>query len=310
MQIELANPRGFCAGVERAIQTVEEALTRYGIPIYVRHAVVHNRSVVENLSERGVVFVEDLDEVPDKATVILSAHGVSRAVIKESSRRRLNVYDATCPLVTKVHAEVRRFRSEGKEVVMIGHAGHPEVEGTLGQCDSGIYLVEDLNGVNELQVTNPASLAYVTQTTLSVDDTTRIVTALRMRFPAIDGPRKGDICYATQNRQDAIRSIAQRADVVLVLGSPTSSNSNRLREVAAESGADAHLIDDVSEIQPEWLEGCELVGVTAGASAPESLVVDVIDQLVVLGGELVTAIAREDEGVTFSVPVPRGNRQL
>ena len=308
MQIELANPRGFCAGVERAIQTVEEALTRYGIPIYVRHAVVHNRSVVADLSERGVVFVEDLDEVPDKATVILSAHGVSRAVIKESSRRRLNVYDATCPLVTKVHAEVRRFRSEGKEVVMIGHAGHPEVEGTLGQCDSGIYLVEDLNGVNELQVKNPASLAYVTQTTLSVDDTTRIVRALRMRFPAIDGPRKGDICYATQNRQDAIRSIAQRADVVLVLGSPTSSNSNRLREVAAESGADAHLIDDVSEIQPEWLEGCELVGVTAGASAPESLVVDVIDQLVVLGGELVTAIAREDEGVTFSVPVPRGNR--
>ena len=310
MQIELANPRGFCAGVERAIQTVEEALTRYGIPIYVRHAVVHNRAVVADLSERGVIFVEDLDEVPDKATVILSAHGVSRAVIKESSRRRLNVYDATCPLVTKVHAEVRRFRSEGKEVVMIGHAGHPEVEGTLGQCDSGIYLVEDLNGVNELQVKNPASLAYVTQTTLSVDDTTRIVTALRMRFPAIDGPRKGDICYATQNRQDAIRSIAQRADVVLVLGSPTSSNSNRLREVAAESGADAHLIDDVSEIQPEWLEGCELVGVTAGASAPESLVVDVIDQLVVLGGELVTAIAREDEGVTFSVPVPRGNRQL
>ena len=310
MQIELANPRGFCAGVERAIQTVEEALTRYGIPIYVRHAVVHNRSVVADLSERGVIFVEDLDEVPDKATVILSAHGVSRAVIEESSRRRLNVYDATCPLVTKVHAEVRRFRSEGKEVVMIGHAGHPEVEGTLGQCDSGIYLVEDLNGVNELQVKNPASLAYVTQTTLSVDDTTRIVTALRMRFPAIDGPRKGDICYATQNRQDAIRSIAQRADVVLVLGSPTSSNSNRLREVAAESGADAHLIDDVSEIQPEWLEGCELVGVTAGASAPESLVVDVIDQLVVLGGELVTAIAREDEGVTFSVPVPRGNRQL
>ena len=310
MQIELANPRGFCAGVERAIQTVEEALTRYGIPIYVRHAVVHNRSVVADLSERGVIFVEDLNEVPDKATVILSAHGVSRAVIKESSRRRLNVYDATCPLVTKVHAEVRRFRSEGKEVVMIGHAGHPEVEGTLGQCDSGIYLVEDLNGVNELQVKNPASLAYVTQTTLSVDDTTRIVTALRMRFPAIDGPRKGDICYATQNRQDAIRSIAQRADVVLVLGSPTSSNSNRLREVAAESGADAHLIDDVSEIQPEWLDGCELVGVTAGASAPESLVVDVIDQLVVLGGELVTAIAREDEGVTFSVPVPRGNRQL
>jgi len=310
MQIELANPRGFCAGVERAIQTVEEALTRYGIPIYVRHAVVHNRSVVADLSERGVVFVEDLDEVPDKATVILSAHGVSRAVIKESSRRRLNVYDATCPLVTKVHAEVRRFRSEGKEVVMIGHAGHPEVEGTIGQCDSGIYLVEDLNGVNELQVKNPASLAYVTQTTLSVDDTTRIVTALRIRFPAIDGPRKGDICYATQNRQDAIRSIAQRADVVLVLGSPTSSNSNRLREVAAESGADAHLIDDVSEIQPEWLDGCELVGVTAGASAPESLVVDVIDQLVVLGGELVTAIAREDEGVTFSVPVPRGNRQL
>ncbi len=310
MQIELANPRGFCAGVERAIQTVEEALRRYGIPIYVRHAVVHNRSVVADLSERGVIFVEDLDEVPDKATVILSAHGVSRAVIKESSRRRLNVYDATCPLVTKVHAEVRHFRSEGKEVVMIGHAGHPEVEGTLGQCDSGIYLVEDLNGVNELQVQNPASLAYVTQTTLSVDDTTRIVTALRIRFPAIDGPRKGDICYATQNRQDAIRSIAQRADVVLVLGSPTSSNSNRLREVAAESGADAHLIDDVSEIQPEWLEGCELVGVTAGASAPESLVVDVIDQLVVLGGELVTAIAREDEGVTFSVPVPRGNRQL
>ena len=307
MQIELANPRGFCAGVDRAIQTVEGALMRYGIPIYVRHAVVHNRSVVADLSERGVVFVDDLDEVPDKATVILSAHGVSRAVIQEASRRRLNVYDATCPLVTKVHAEVRRFRAEGKEVVMIGHAGHPEVEGTLGQSDSGIYLVEDLNGVNELQVKSPANLAYVTQTTLSVDDTTRIVTALRTRFPAIDGPRKGDICYATQNRQDAIRSIAKRADVVLVLGSPTSSNSNRLREVAAESGADAHLIDDVSEIQPDWLERCELVGVTAGASAPEKLVVEVIDQLVAWGGELVTAVAREDEGVSFSVPVPRGN---
>ena len=307
MQIELANPRGFCAGVDRAIQTVEGALTKYGTPIYVRHAVVHNRSVVADLSERGVVFVDDLDEVPDKATVILSAHGVSRAVIQEASRRRLNVYDATCPLVTKVHAEVRRFRAEGKEVVMIGHAGHPEVEGTLGQSDSGIYLVEDLNGVNELQVKSPANLAYVTQTTLSVDDTTRIVTALRTRFPAIDGPRKGDICYATQNRQDAIRSIAKRADVVLVLGSSTSSNSNRLREVAAESGADAHLIDDVSEIQPEWLERCELVGVTAGASAPEKLVVEVIDQLVAWGGELVTAVAREDEGVSFSVPVPRGN---
>lgn len=307
MQIELANPRGFCAGVDRAIQTVEGALMRYGIPIYVRHAVVHNRSVVADLSERGVVFVDDLDEVPDKATVILSAHGVSRAVIQEASRRRLNVYDATCPLVTKVHAEVRRFRAEGKEVVMIGHAGHPEVEGTLGQSDSGIYLVEDLNGVNELQVKSPANLAYVTQTTLSVDDTTRIVTALRTRFPAIDGPRKGDICYATQNRQDAIRSIAKRADVVLVLGSSTSSNSNRLREVAAESGADAHLIDDVSEIQPDWLERCELVGVTAGASAPEKLVVEVIDQLVAWGGELVTAVAREDEGVSFSVPVPRGN---
>ena len=307
MQIELANPRGFCAGVDRAIQTVEGALMRYGIPIYVRHAVVHNRSVVADLSERGVVFVDDLDEVPDKATVILSAHGVSRAVIQEASRRRLNVYDATCPLVTKVHAEVRRFRAEGKEVVMIGHAGHPEVEGTLGQSDSGIYLVEDLNGANELQVKSPANLAYVTQTTLSVDDTTRIVTALRTRFPAIDGPRKGDICYATQNRQDAIRSIAKRADVVLVLGSSTSSNSNRLREVAAESGADAHLIDDVSEIQPDWLERCELVGVTAGASAPEKLVVEVIDQLVAWGGELVTAVAREDEGVSFSVPVPRGN---
>jgi 4-hydroxy-3-methylbut-2-enyl diphosphate reductase len=209
--------------------------------------------------------------------------------------------------VTKVHAEVRRFRAEGKEVVMIGHAGHPEVEGTLGQSDSGIYLVEDLNGVNELQVKSPANLAYVTQTTLSVDDTTRIVTALRTRFPAIDGPRKGDICYATQNRQDAIRSIAKRADVVLVLGSSTSSNSNRLCEVAAESGADAHLIDDVSEIQPDWLERCDLVGVTAGASAPEKLVVEVIDQLVAWGGELVTAVAREDEGVSFSVPVPRGN---
>lgn len=307
MQIELANPRGFCAGVDRAIQTVEGALMRYGIPIYVRHAVVHNRSVVADLSERGVVFVDDLDEVPDKATVILSAHGVSRAVIQEASRRRLNVYDATCPLVTKVHAEVRRFRAEGKEVVMIGHAGHPEVEGTLGQSDSGIYLVEDLNGANELQVKSPANLAYVTQTTLSVDDTTRIVTALQTRFPAIDGPRKGDICYATQNRQDAIRSIAKRADVVLVLGSSTSSNSNRLREVAKESGADAHLIDDVSEIQPDWLERCELVGVTAGASAPEKLVVEVIDQLVAWGGELVTAVAREDEGVSFSVPVPRGN---
>ncbi len=303
MQIQLANPRGFCAGVNRAIEIVERALELFGAPIYVRHEVVHNRFVVEGLSERGALFVNELDEVPAGATVIFSAHGVPRAVRDEAEARGLKVFDATCPLVTKVHMEVVRHQQAGHEVVLIGHAGHPEVEGTLGQYEGkGMYLVETPGDVSALMVERPGQLAFVTQTTLSLDDTEQVIDALRARFPAIVGPKKKDICYATQNRQDAVKALARNCDLVLVVGSANSSNSNRLRELAERLGSDAYLIDDASQIQPAWLVGRSAVGVTAGASAPEVLVVEVIERLQLLGcGEVVDAEGRE-ETVMFSLP--------
>ncbi len=303
MQIQLANPRGFCAGVNRAIEIVERALELFGAPIYVRHEVVHNRFVVAGLSERGALFVNELDEVPAGATVIFSAHGVPRAVRDEAEARGLKVFDATCPLVTKVHMEVVRHQQVGHEVVLIGHAGHPEVEGTLGQYEGkGMYLVETPDDVLKLEVNSPDRLAFVTQTTLSLDDTELVIDALRARFPAIIGPKKKDICYATQNRQDAVKALARSCDLVLVVGSANSSNSNRLRELAERLGSDAYLIDDASQIQPAWLVGRSAVGVTAGASAPEVLVVEVIERLQVLGcGEAVDAEGRE-EAVMFSLP--------
>lgn len=305
MKVILANPRGFCAGVDRAIDIVERALQLFGAPIYVRHEVVHNRYVVDDLRAKGAVFVDELNEVPDGATVIFSAHGVPRAVQEEAARRGLRVFDATCPLVTKVHIEVDRHAHAQHEVIMIGHAGHPEVEGTMGQYqgNGGIYLVENAADVAALEVHDPAHLAYVTQTTLSVDDAAAVVAALRARFPAIQGPRKDDICYATQNRQDAVKRLATQCDVVLVVGSPNSSNSNRLREVSARCGTPAYLIDTAEELQPEWVEGKSVVGVTAGASAPEILVRQVLDRLRALGaGEVVT-----DSGVTEShaFPLPK-----
>ncbi|RMG51965.1 MAG: 4-hydroxy-3-methylbut-2-enyl diphosphate reductase, partial [Gammaproteobacteria bacterium] len=281
MNILLANPRGFCAGVDRAIEIVERALQQFGAPIYVRHEVVHNRFVVNDLREKGAVFVEELDEVPDGSIVIFSAHGVSKAVQEQAAQRGLQVFDATCPLVTKVHMEVARYGKRGIEVIMIGHRGHPEVEGTLGQYleGPGIHLVENTDDVARLEVTDPEKLAYVTQTTLSVDETRDIIAALRARFPAIQGPRKDDICYATQNRQDAVRKLAAECSLIFVVGSPNSSNSNRLRELAERAGATAYLIDAPEQIKPEWLEGHEHIGVTAGASAPEVLVQQVIDHL-------------------------------
>ncbi|MCF6363789.1 MAG: 4-hydroxy-3-methylbut-2-enyl diphosphate reductase [Gammaproteobacteria bacterium] len=303
MQIQLANPRGFCAGVNRAIEIVERALELFGAPIYVRHEVVHNRFVVEGLSERGALFVNELDEVPAGATVIFSAHGVPRAVRDEAEARGLKVFDATCPLVTKVHMEVVLHQQAGHEVVLIGHAGHPEVEGTLGQYEGkGMYLVETPEDVLKLKVSSPDRLAFVTQTTLSLDDTEQVINALRVRFPAIIGPKKKDICYATQNRQDAVKALARGCDLVLVVGSANSSNSNRLRELAERLGSDAYLIDDASQIQTAWLVGRSTVGVTAGASAPEVLVTEVIERLQVLGcGEAVDAEGRE-ETVIFSLP--------
>lgn len=287
MKVILANPRGFCAGVDRAIEIVERALQLFGAPIYVRHEVVHNRYVVEDLRAKGAIFVEELDEVPDGATVIFSAHGVARAVQQEAAWRGLRVFDATCPLVTKVHIEVDRHAHAHHEVIMIGHAGHPEVEGTMGQYDSGdigaIYLVEDIDDAAAVQVKDPEHLAYVTQTTLSVDDAAAVVAALRVRFPSIQGPRKDDICYATQNRQDAVKRLAAQCDVVLVVGSPNSSNSNRLREVSARSGTPAYLIDTAEELQSQWLQGKAVIGVTAGASAPEILVQQVLERLRELG---------------------------
>ncbi|WP_407352239.1 4-hydroxy-3-methylbut-2-enyl diphosphate reductase [Luteimonas sp. R10] len=307
MDIVLANPRGFCAGVDRAIEIVKRALETLGAPIYVRHEVVHNRYVVEDLRRRGAVFVEELDEVPDDATVIFSAHGVSQAVRGEAARRGLKVFDATCPLVTKVHLEVSRHCRAGRDVVLIGHAGHPEVEGTMGQWQAeagtgAIYLVEDLDDVATLAPGQPGNLAYTTQTTLSVDDTRGIIEALRARFPAIQGPRNDDICYATQNRQDAVRELARQCDLVLVVGSPNSSNSNRLRELAERDGVEAHLVDGASEIDPAWVAGRRHIGVTAGASAPDVLVQGVLQRLQELGASGVRELNGEPENMVFALP--------
>lgn len=306
MQIKLANPRGFCAGVDRAIEIVNRALEVFQPPIYVRHEVVHNKFVVEDLRNRGAVFVEELHQVPDDAIVIFSAHGVSRAVQDEAARRGLKVFDATCPLVTKVHLEVVRYSRDGRECVLIGHAGHPEVEGTMGQYDDSaggrIYLVENEDDVARLHVNNPDTLAFVTQTTLSMDDTSRVIDALRQKFPAISGPRKDDICYATQNRQDAVKQLASDCDVVLVVGSPNSSNSNRLRELADRMGTPAYLIDGAADLKREWFAENARVGVTAGASAPEVLVQEVIAQLRDWGALVAEELDGRQENVTFSMP--------
>jgi 4-hydroxy-3-methylbut-2-enyl diphosphate reductase len=303
MQVFLANPRGFCAGVDRAIEIVERALKLYGAPIYVRHEVVHNKFVVEDLRRKGAVFVDELDAVPSGATVIFSAHGVSQAVRQEAEARGLKVFDATCPLVTKVHVEVAKMRAIGKEIIMIGHKGHPEVEGTMGQAGGGMYLVETPEDVATLAVSDANNLAFVTQTTLSVDDAGKIIDALKQRFPAIQGPKKDDICYATQNRQDAVKTLAQQCDVVIVVGSPNSSNSNRLREVAANLGVPAYMVDTAADLKPEWVTGKIRVGLTAGASAPEVLVQEVVNQLRVLGA----SVAHEAEGVAETVifPIPK-----
>jgi 4-hydroxy-3-methylbut-2-enyl diphosphate reductase len=317
MEILLANPRGFCAGVERAIAIVERALEKFGAPIYVRHEVVHNRFVVDNLKAKGAIFVDELDEIPDGATVVFSAHGVPKAVRTEAARRGFKVFDATCPLVTKVHLEVERHRKQGREVVMIGHKGHPEVEGTMGQLGpnaGGIHLVESVADVANLKVgaggmkcpaagtAQSVALAYVTQTTLSMDDAAAIVGALQSRFPAIVGPKKNDICYATQNRQDAIKQLAQRCDVIVVVGSKNSSNSNRLREVAAHMGRQAYLVDRAVEIDAAWFAGSQSVGVSAGASAPESLVVEVVHTIAAYTGGAIPETLRSDEGVSFPLP--------
>lgn len=302
MKVILANPRGFCAGVDRAIEIVERALELFGPPIYVRHEVVHNRFVVERLRRDGAIFVDELSDIPDGATVIFSAHGVAKKVRREAGGRGLKVFDATCPLVTKVHMEVMRHRKDGDEVVLIGHAGHPEVEGTLGQAEGGMYLVETVEDVATLKISHPQALSYVTQTTLSMDDTARVIDALRKRFPHLRGPRKEDICYATQNRQDAVKSLASQSDVVLVVGSVNSSNSNRLKEIAEKMDVPAYLIDGAQDIRQEWIEGCERVGVTAGASAPDILVEQVISKLKEWGAEQVSQINGRPEHVAFSLP--------
>ncbi len=306
-KILLANPRGFCAGVDRAIEIVERALDLLGAPIYVRHEVVHNRFVVETLRERGAVFVDELDHVPDGGTVIFSAHGVSQAVREEAEKRKLQVFDATCPLVTKVHLEVARRCRDGYEVILIGHRGHPEVEGTMGQCrrdseHAHIHLVVTTRDIESLQIENPEKIAYVTQTTLSMDDTRLIIEALRRRFPAITGPKKNDICYATQNRQDAVKELARSCDLVLVVGSPNSSNSNRLREIAEKHGLPAYLIDGADDIDPQWLANKKHIGVTAGASAPEILVENVIEQLRQRGAKSVIETQGKPEKVVFALP--------
>ena len=306
MHIKLANPRGFCAGVDRAIEIVNRALEVFGAPIYVRHEVVHNKFVVEDLRARGAVFVEELHQVPDNTIVIFSAHGVSQAVRQEAERRGLKVFDATCPLVTKVHMEVARYSRDGRECILIGHEGHPEVEGTMGQYDArnggAIYLVEDEEDVAALKVRDPQNLAFVTQTTLSMDDTSKVIDALRARFPSIGGPRKDDICYATQNRQDAVKQLASECDVVLVVGSPNSSNSNRLRELAERIGTPAYLIDGADDLRQSWFEGKARIGITAGASAPEVLVRGVVEQLQQWGASGADELAGRPENVTFSMP--------
>src|SRR4051812_16239164 len=302
MEILLAQPRGFCAGVERAIEIVERALAQFGAPIYVRHEIVHNKSVVEDLRAKGAVFVEELSEVPAGNTVIFSAHGVSQEVRAEAERRGLKVFDATCPLVTKVHMEVAKMLKAGFEIVMIGHRGHPESEGTMGQADKGMHLVETVEDVARLQVGDPARLSYVTQTTLSVDDAQAIVAALRARFPEIRGPKRDDICYATLNRQDAVKVMAPQCDLVIVVGSPNSSNSNRLREVAQSRGTTAYMVDNAPQPEPQWLAGRKRVGVTAGASAPEILVKEVIAKLRELGASRVTQLPGREENVVFALP--------
>lgn len=306
MEILLANPRGFCAGVDRAIAIVNRALECFGTPIYVRHEVVHNKFVVNDLKQRGAIFVEELDQVPDDAIVIFSAHGVSKAVQKEAERRGLKVFDATCPLVTKVHIEVTKYARDGVEAILIGHHGHPEVEGTMGQYDTSkggaIYLVEDENDVANLQVKDVTKLAFVTQTTLSIDDTVKVIDALRAKFPQIQGPRKDDICYATQNRQDAVRDLAERCDIVLVVGSPNSSNSNRLRELAERMGKNAYLIDNADEMKQEWFAHQVSVGVTAGASAPEILIKQVLERLQEWGANVPAELAGREEHITFTLP--------
>lgn len=306
MKIKLANPRGFCAGVDRAIEIVNRALEVFGAPVYVRHEVVHNKFVVDDLKQRGAIFVDELDEVPDDSLVIFSAHGVSKAVQEEAKTRALNVFDATCPLVTKVHLEVMKYSKDGRECILIGHQGHPEVEGTMGQYNpkfgGKIYLVEDENDVANLVVKDPNMLAYVTQTTLSVDDAAKVIEALRNKFPNIEGPRKDDICYATQNRQDAVKSLADGSDLMLVVGSPNSSNSNRLRELAERMGTPAYLIDDYTQIQPAWLDNAKSVSVTAGASAPEILVQQVVERLKELGADDVQEAEGRLESIVFSMP--------
>ena len=305
-QIKLANPRGFCAGVDRAIDIVNRALDVYGPPIYVRHEVVHNKFVVDSLRERGAIFVDELHEVPEDKIVIFSAHGVSKAVVKNAEERELKFFDATCPLVTKVHYEVSRFSKEGRECILIGHEGHPEVEGTMGQYDSDfggdIYLVEDEADVVKLEVRDEKHLSYVTQTTLSMDDTAKVIDALRAKFPHIEGPKKDDICYATQNRQDAVKQLALECDLVLVVGSPNSSNSNRLSELAERCGSEAYLIDTASDIRPEWLKNKKAIGVTAGASAPEILVKEVLDALESMGAQAPQETPGQVETISFSLP--------
>ena len=303
-EILLAQPRGFCAGVDRAIEIVERALIEFGAPIYVRHEIVHNAYVVEDLRQKGAIFIEELDDVPTGSTVIFSAHGVSKAIQAEAKERGLQVFDATCPLVTKVHVEVAKMRREDREIVMIGHDGHPEVEGTMGQAEHGMHLVETVEDVARLNVRDPSLLAYVSQTTLSVDDTADIIAALKQRFPLIAEPKKGDICYATTNRQEAVKFMAPQVEVVIVVGSPNSSNSNRLREVAEKMGTPAYMVDNASQIDPAWLDQVVRVGVTAGASAPEVLVQAVIDRLKVLGAKSVRVLDGVQEYVTF--PLPKG----
>ncbi len=306
MQIKLANPRGFCAGVDRAIDIVNRALDLFEPPIYVRHEVVHNKFVVDGLRDRGAIFVDELHEVPDDSIVIFSAHGVSQAVRKNAANRGLKVFDATCPLVTKVHLEVARYSADGSECILIGHKGHPEVEGTMGQYDHSkggdMYLVENEDDVQALQVRDPSRLSYVTQTTLSMDDTAKVIDALRVKFPMIQGPRKDDICYATQNRQDAVKQLAAECDLLLVVGSPNSSNSNRLRELGERMGAKAFLVDNASELEESWFEGATAVGITAGASAPEVLVQEVISRLQSFGGKTAEEIDGVQENVVFSLP--------